>query len=114
MAIDSKELDKEFKSYLAKFTSDAELGKLMSKVSFQELFNPEFLKANSKFATMDEICDRSGFGIVNLMEVENVNQENWNKYIAANCDCETWHDFGKLAMIDWMKKAIEFNKQKKN
>ena len=109
-----KELDKTFKGYMTKFTSDKELGQMMSRITFQELFNPKFLKENSKFTSMDDMIWRSGFGIMNLMEVENVNQDKWNEYIAKNSDCETWHDFGKLAMIDWMKNKLEEVKKNKN
>lgn len=83
------------------------MGKILNKVSFQELFNPKFLQENSKFTSMDDMIWRSGFGIMNLMEVENVNQDKWNEYIAKNTECETWHDFGKVAMIDWMKNKLE-------
>ena len=81
-----KELDKTFKGYLAKFTADKELGQMMSRITFQELFNPKFLQENSKFTSMDDMIWRSGFGIMNLMEVENVNQDKWNEYIAKNSD----------------------------
>lgn len=112
--MDAAELNKKFKYYLDIFAKDAELAKILNKVTFQELFNPEFLQANSKFTSMDDIIWRSGFGIMNLLEVENVNQDNWNAYIAKNCECATWHDFGKLAMLDWMQKKLEENKQAKN
>ena len=39
-----KELDKTFKGYMTKFTSDKELGQMMSRITFQELFNPKFLQ----------------------------------------------------------------------
>ena len=74
----------------------------------------EFLQENSKFTSMDDMIWRSGFGIMNLMEVENVNQDKWNEYIAKNTECETWHDFGKVAMIDWMKNKLEEVKKSKN
>ena len=97
--MDEKSLDKNFKRLLHTFTADAELAKILNKVSFQELFNPEFMQANSKFTSMDDMIWRSGFGIMNLLEVENVNQEKWNEYIAKHTECATWHQFGKLAMI---------------
>ena len=49
----------------------------------------------------------STIGIMNLLEVENVNQEKWNAYIAKNSNCTTWFEFGKLAMIEWMKAKLE-------
>ena len=109
-----KELDKTFKGYMAKFTSDKELGQMMSKITFQELFNPKFLQENSKFTSMDDMIWRSGFGIMNLMEVENVNQEKWKSAIVFFRQRGCWHDFGKLAMIDWMKNKLEEVKKNKN
>lgn len=112
--MDQKELNKTFNHYMDIFKSDKELGKMMSLITFQELFNPKFLEANSKFTSMDDILWRSGFGIMNLLEVESVNQDKWNAYIAKNTSCATWHDFGKLAMVDWMKNKLEEVKKAKN
>ena len=112
--MEKNKLDKTFKYYLGIFTEDQELAKILNKVSFQELFNPKFLQENSKFTSMDDMIWRSGFGIMNLMEVENVNQDKWNEYIAKNTVCATWHEFGKVAMIDWMKNKLEEVKKSKN
>lgn len=112
--MDQKKLNHTFKYYLDVFQKDEELLKILNKVSFQELFNPKFLQENSKFTSMDDMIWRSGFGIMNLLEVENVNQDKWNEYIAKNTDCATWHDFGKVAMIEWMKLQLEAHKKNKN
>ena len=112
--MEKNKLDKTFKYYLGIFTEDQELAKILNKVSFQELFNPKFLQENSKFTSMDDMIWRSGFGIMNLMEVENVNQDKWNEYIAKNTECATWQEFGKVAMIDWMKNKLEEVKKSKN
>ncbi len=112
--MEKNKLDKTFKYYLGVFTEDDELAQILNKVTFQELFNPKFLQENSKFTSMDDILWRSGFGIMNLMEVENVNQDKWNEYIAQNTECATWHEFGKEAMIDWMKNKLEELKKSKH
>ena len=65
----SAEIEEQFKSYMKIFKNDAELGKAMSLVTFENLFNPDFLKNNSKFTSMDDMIWRSGFGIMNLLEV---------------------------------------------
>ncbi|HIU64465.1 MAG TPA: hypothetical protein IAB06_05480 [Candidatus Avacidaminococcus intestinavium] len=101
-----KEIDKKFQHYMNLFKKDAELAKMLQLVSFENLFNPDFLKENSKFTSMDDMIWRSGFGIMNLLEVEYVNQDKWNQYIAANSDCTTWYEFGKLAMIAWMEARL--------
>ncbi len=106
--------DKDFKKYLDIFKEDPELWKILNKVTFQDIYNQKFLEENSKFTSMDDMLWRSGFGIVNLMEVENVNQDKWNQYIAANTQCSTWHEFGKLAMIEWMKLVLDNAKKAGN
>ena len=110
----SAEIEEQFQSYMKIFKSDPELGKALSLVTFENLFNPDFLKENSKFTSMDDMIWRSGFGIMNLLEVEYVRQDKWNEYIAANTDCSTWHEFGKLAMVVWMKRKLEESKEKSN
>ena len=78
------------------------------KIEFdQELFNEKFMKENSKFTSMDDMLFKSDFGLTNPLEIEKVNQEKWNAFIAKNTECETWHQFGKLAMIEWMKTVID-------
>ena len=110
----SAEIEEQFQSYMKIFKGDAKLGKAMSLVTFENLFNPDFLKNNSKFTSMDDMIWRSGFGIMNLLEVEYVRQDKWNEYIAANTDCSTWHEFGKLAMVVWMKSKLEESKEQSN
>ena len=110
----SAEIEEQFQAYMKIFKGDAELGKAMSLVTFENLFNPDFLKENSKFTSMDDIIWRSGFGIMNLMEVENVNQDKWNAYIASHTECATWHEFGKLAMVVWMKNKLAESKEQSN
>ena len=110
----SAEIEEQFQSYMKIFKGDAKLGKAMSLVTFENLFNPDFLKNNSKFTSMDDMIWRSGFGIMNLLEVENVNQDKWNAYIESHTDCSTWHEFGKLAMVTWMKSKLAESKEQSN
>ena len=72
------------------------------------------MKENSLINLIGDLNWRSGFGIMKLMEVDQVNQDKWNEYIAKNTNCKTWHEFGKLAMIEWMKSILEALKAKEN
>ena len=110
----SAEIEEQFQSYMKIFKNDPELGKALSLVTFENLFNPDFFFFFSKLTSMDDIIWRSGFGIMNLLEVENVNQDKWNAYIESHTDCSTWHEFGKLAMVVWMKSKLEETKEQSN
>ena len=100
--VDAKKIEFEFKKYMDMYKSDPELGRLMQQMTFQELFNEKFMKENSKFTSMDDMLFKSDFGLTNPLEIE-----KWNAFIAKNTECETWHQFGKLAMIEWMKTVID-------
>ena len=105
--VDAKKIEFEFKKYMDIYKADPELGRLMQQMTFQELFNEKFMKENSKFTSLDDMLFKSDFGLTNPMEIEKVNQDKWNAFIAKNTECETWHQFGKLAMIEWMKTVID-------
>jgi len=105
--MNKQEIEHEFQHYFAKFKSDDELKGLLNRITYQEIFSDEFLKANSKFSSMNDILWRSGFGIVNLGEVDQVDKKKWDEYIRKNTYCDTWYEFGKLAMIHWMKLVLE-------
>ena len=122
--MDAQKLDKTFKYYNQLFLGDAELAKIYNTVTFESLFNPEFLKAHSKWTSQDDMIWRSGFCIMNLMELQdedgkwNVDRAKWDAYVRENTSredgVETWFDFGKLAMVEWMKAKLEENKKSKN
>ena len=105
--VDAKKIEFEFKKYMDIYKADPELGHLMQQMTFQELFNDKFMKENSRFTSMDDMLFKSDFGLTNPLEIEKVNQDKWNAFIARNTECENWHQFGKLAMIEWMKTVID-------
>ncbi|MCQ2361685.1 MAG: hypothetical protein MJ048_01460 [Acidaminococcaceae bacterium] len=108
-----KRNETEFHKYLTKFQSEPELTKILNAVTFTELFNDKFLQENSKWKDMNELVYRGDFGIMTLLEVEHVNQDSWNAYVAKNTECETWHQFGKLAMLHWMREKYKAWKKTK-
>lgn len=108
-----KEIKASYAYYMKKFEENKDLGQFMAKITYQQIFNPKFLKANSKWNSIDEMIYGGGFGIMSLGEVPNVNQDKWDAYIQRNTKCSGWFIFGKLAMIEWMKETIRFVEESK-
>ena len=82
------DIEKEFQHYLEIFKHDKELGKALSHcVFYRHCSTNKFLQENSKFTSMNDLIIRSGFGIMNLLEVENSKPGKWNAYIAKNSNC---------------------------
>lgn len=107
----TKKIEEDYRHYIKMFRADEKLSKQLEAVTFENLFNPEFMVSHSKFLNMNDMIWRSGFGIMNLLEVEEVNQDKWNEYIDKNTKCKTWFEFGKLAMTEWMKRTLEALKE---
>ena len=104
----SEKEEKEFQELLQAFKADEALMEHMQSVSFEDLFSYKFLAENSDFSSLDDILFRSGFGLMSPMEIANVPSDKWDEYIAQHTDkCDKWHDFGKLAMIEWMKNILQ-------
>ncbi len=103
--------EKEFAELLALFKADAELNAALQKVSFEGLFSYKFMAENSDFSSLDDMLYRSGFGIMNPLEIENIPAERWDAYIEKHTRCKKWHDFGKLAMTAWMKNVLAARKE---
>ena len=110
--IDARNLEYEFKKYMDIYKADPELAELLNQMTFQELFSDEFMRRNSRFTSLSNML--SSFGLTNSLEIEKADQYKWNAFIARNTECENWHQFGKLAMIDWMKTVIDLWNQGKD
>lgn len=105
--------EQEFQKLFHKFQKDTELSALLRRVQYEELFSYKFLAENSEFSSLDDILFRSGFGILSPLEIKNVSQEKWDAYIAKHTKCEKWHEFGKLAMTNWMNNVLKERKEER-
>ena len=108
-----QEEEQEFQTLLQLFKADPALQNELSRVSYEDLFSDAFMAEYSQFSSLDDLLFRGGFGIMNLMEVENIPPERWDAYIAKYTPYSEWHDFGKKAMVFWMKNVLAALEQEK-
>ncbi len=106
----TQEKEQLFQQLLERFKGEEKLNAKMQEVGFEDLFSIKFLSENSDFSSLDDILFRSGFGIMSPMEIARIPVDKWDEYIAKHCKCKTWHELGKLAMIDWMQNVISQEK----
>ena len=100
------EEEKEFQTLLALFKNEPALQDELMRVSYEDLFSDAFMAEYSQFSSLDDLLFRGDFGIMNLMEVENIPKERWDAYIAKYTPYSAWHDFGKKAMTFWMQRVL--------
>ena len=100
------EEEQEFQSLLNVFKNEPALQAELMRVSYEDLFSDAFMAKYSQFSSLDDLLFRGGFGIMNLLEVENIPKERWDAYIAKYTSYSEWHDFGKKAMVFWMQRVL--------
>ena len=108
------EEEQEFQQLFQLFKTEPALREELARVSYADLFTDAFMAAYSRFSSQDDMLFRGGFGIMNLLEVENIPKERWDAYIAQYTPYSEWHDFGKKAMTVWMKLKLAEAAQTEN
>mgnify|MGYP003384897349 CR=1 FL=1 len=78
----------------------------IKQVSLGELFNPEFMAANTDFQSVGEMFERSGFKCDSLEDVEAIPDEEWDAFVSANTRFETWSGMRELALGQFFKKSL--------
>ena len=78
----------------------------IKQVSFGELFNPEFMAANTDFQSIGEMFERSGFKHDSREDIEAIPDEEWNSFVAANTRFSSWGEMQKVAHSLFIKKTL--------
>lgn len=83
----------------------AELSK-HDRVSFSELFNPDFMKANTDFSTLEEMFAQSGFKVDTAEDFKAIPDAEWEVFITARTKFESWLEMQRVAGKAHMDKIV--------
>lgn len=78
----------------------------IKQVSFAELFNPEFMAANTDFQNITEMFERSGFKHDSMEDIKAIPDEEWDSFVSANTRFSTWEEMQKVAHSQFIKKTL--------
>jgi len=103
-------LDK-FKSNLDKVQKNIEDISGKHEVSFDKLFNDNFMKEHSKFNSFQELLDNSKFKPTTKEEFLAIPDDEWDVYIKENTNFESWKEMyqnaGQAYMAEQVKNAFK-------
>ena len=71
-----------------------------------DLFPPEFVKKNTKFSSMDEMFEKSGFAVNSQKDFEKIPNDVWDKFISDNSKFGSWQDMLNAAGIEWAQRQL--------
>lgn len=78
-------------------------------LTFDELFPPEFLQRNTRFSSLDEMFEKSGFIVNSRENFKKIPHDVWNKFISDNSKFDSWQDMLNAAVKEWVERQL-FNK----
>jgi hypothetical protein len=74
-------------------------------VNYDDLFTSEFMKANSKFESIDQLLTQSPLEDNNVEALEEIPNE-FDDFINQNTDFEKWEDFRQAAGNEFAKRKL--------
>ncbi len=81
--------------------------KLQAPIPIQDLFPAAFMQAGTKFKTIDEMFERSGFNVKTNVDFEKIPGEKLNAFVAENTSYKTWSEMCQAAKEAWLQNKIK-------
>jgi hypothetical protein len=75
-------------------------------VSFTELFPEAFLSRHSKYSSVNELFENSGFKINSQDDFGKIPDDKWDEYIRSVSDFDDWQSMLSAAMEEWTAKKL--------
>ena|SRR3982074_2252325 len=97
---------KEFERKLKDIGDRAQKLQGPTNVPLSELLTAEFLKTCSRFSTLDEMFNASGFVITNADDFKAVPDDQWDEFIKQNTSFAYWNELLGAAAKDWTKDQL--------
>ena len=97
---------KEFERKLKDIGDRAKKLQGPTNVPLSELLTAEFLKTCSRFSTLDEMFNASGFVITNADDFKAVPDDQWDEFIKQNTSFADWNELLGAAAKDWTKDQL--------
>lgn len=76
-------------------------------VSLGELFTESFMRNHSKFSDFEELVKFGGYS-TDADEFKKIPDDEFDKFIKANTDFNSWEDMQQDAANEWMAKKLGF------
>lgn len=94
------ELEKELKKIAKKAEN------LNGEVPFDILFNEDFMKKYSKFTSIDEMLEKSGFEIKNQDDFRKIPEAEWDEFVMGNTKFKNWEEMMNKAGVLYFEKGL--------
>lgn len=96
----------ELKNNLKDLESKVQALEGTHKVSLKDLFNQQFLEKYTKFFSVEDMFTRSGFKINSEEDLKAIPDGEWDKFISANTNFNSWKEMLNTAAGELTKREL--------
>lgn len=82
------------------------LANLGDRISFPDMFPPQFMVQHSNFGTIEELFEKSGFKVESAEDFEAIPDNEWETFITQNTNFNSWEDMQKTAGNSLIKRTL--------
>lgn len=76
------------------------------QIPLTELLSPAFISSCSRFSSVEELFEASGFKIESAEDFKAIPDLEWDSFVKANTTYENWLEMQKSAAAQWTKKKL--------
>ena len=77
-------------------------------VPMNELLNPTFVSKHTRFGTVEEMFDSSGFKVESQEDLAAIPNDKWDDFIRSVSSFENWQAMLDQAVKNWTAKKLGF------
>lgn len=79
-----------------------------TNISFEEMFNPQFMMKYTQFSNFDEMLNKSGFKVETKEDFEAIDDSEWDEYVQKTTQFTNWQEMLNEAGALWAAKQLGF------
>ena len=99
----------ELSKRLTELSNNAqELAEKEHSIPLPELLTSEFLSGCTKFYSVEDMFDSSGFKVKTLRDFAEIPSDQWDDFIKTNTSYESWEALLGAAVQNWTAKKLGF------
>ena len=76
------------------------------EIKLTELMNPSFVSSCSKFGSIEDLFDASGFSIESPEDFAAIPDDEWEEFIVGNTSFSSWNEMQHKAMEQYAKQQL--------
>jgi len=77
-----------------------------TEIKMTELMSPSFVSGCSKFSTIEDLFDASGFTVESPADFAAIPDEEWEEFIVGNTSFSSWNEMQHKAMEHYTKQQL--------